>query len=191
MINLGLLLGIKVGSALRNTLSTENDGLIIAHRIKGRRRYLSKALKNHPETCQIVQEALSQIEEVTYCKINPVTGSLTVAYTLPENKMDLILDSFSHALAGKHAQQESTILPSAVITVSDNINDTFRSARDSIRNFFNHTEPLFVSRLVGMGLLFYGVTLMINRGDRPAGPQLFWWGLGLLLRQSHKHNKEN
>lgn len=189
MVNVGMNLGIKIGSALRNAFSTENNGLIIAHRIHGRRRYTSKALINETELCEALYQYLTtNVDGLESCKVNPITGSVTVTYKTHEKDIDRIFDTLSHHLAGKHAQQEESILPSSVITVSDNINDTLRGARDNIRSFFNHTEPLFISRLVGVGLLVYGVMRMVTRGDRPAGPQLFWWGLGLLLRQSHRHD---
>ena len=44
--------------------------------------------------------------------------------------------------------------------------------------------------MLGLALFSYGLIRILYRGDRPAGPQLFWWGLGLLLRQSHPDPKK-
>ena len=82
MGNLGMQLGIKVGSTLRSSLgsffSSENRGLIIAHAILGRRRYTTDVLKGQSsETCALIEQAICKVDYVTSCKVNPVTGSVT------------------------------------------------------------------------------------------------------------------
>lgn len=187
--NIGFDLGVKLGNGLYKIFSPQNTGLVIAHKICKRRRYTCSVLKGQQDLCANVQKELNRIEGVTSAKVNPYTGSVTVSYTLLEKDADRLFDELSHLISGKHAQHEATlIVPSSMVAVSDNINDSVRSIRDNIRNFFNHTEPLFVSRLVGVAFIGYGVYSMIFRGDRPSATQVFFWGLGLVMRQSHKHS---
>lgn len=182
-----LELGIKAGTMLRRVLTVENQGMIIAHRMEGRRRYTCKRLKGDADLCAALQEAIAAFPKITSVKVSPVTGSITVTYTQEEKIIDGLFDSLSHQLGGHHAQQEQSILPSSFITISDSLNETARGMKDKVCAFLNHTEPLFASRLIGLALVSYGLSRIIMRGDRPAGPQLFWWGLGLLLRQTHRH----
>lgn len=191
MNNLGMQLGVKVGSSLRSGLSSffnsENRGLIIAHAIPGRRRYTTNVLKDQtPEACALIEEAICKVDYVTSCKVNPVTGSLTVTYTCDENTASAFFEGVSHALTGMHAQHEKTMIPSSMISAGYHLNDQARAIRDHMRNFLNHAEPLFISRLVGLSFLGYGLFRMLYRGDRPSGIQVFWWGMALLLRRSHR-----
>lgn len=179
-------IGLQTGVAFRRLFSFENNGMLIAHRIKGRRRYTCKAIKGQNDLCKTIYQALISFPQIKSATVNPVTGSITVSYDQDEAVIDSIFDTLSHQLAGHHAQQERTVIPQALITVSNNINDTARKVRDDIRGFLNHTEPMFLSRILGLALITYGLSRVVLRGDRPAGPQLFWWGLGLLLRQTHK-----
>ncbi len=179
-------LGVKAGTMLRRMLTVENRGMIIAHRMTGRRRYTCKRLKGDADLCAALQETIAAFPKITSVKISPITGSITVTYTQEEKIIDGLFDSLSHQLGGHHAQQEHSILPSSFITISDSLNETARGLKDRMCTFLNHTEPLFASRLLGLALISYGLSRIIMRGDRPAGPQLFWWGLGLLLRQTHR-----
>ena len=182
----GFGLGVRVGNALSQVFSFENKGMIIAHRMPGRRRYTCQALKGRPDLCEHLQPLLEQFPGITEVRLSPVTGSVTVSYNQREEVIDSLFDLLSHNIAGKHAQQEETLLPSSLITVSDNLNDAARGTAEQIGKFFSHAEPLLLSRVAGVGLVALGLTRMIVSGDRPAGPQLLLWGLGLLLRQSHK-----
>lgn len=189
IFNKSLQFGMNFGRMIANIFSTQNSGFVIAHRINGRRRYICQTLIHSRDLCFELENLLKQVPGVISVKASHITGSVVIVYNTNESEIDMLFDSLSHTIAGQHAQQEASLLPSAVITVSDNINVGLTVAKEQVKNFFNHTEPLFISRVVGMGLLVYGIIRMIYRGDRPAGPQLFWWGLGLLLRQSHKHNQ--
>lgn len=196
MGNLGMQLGIKVGSTLRSSLgsffSSENRGLIIAHAIPGRRRYTTEVLKGQSsETCALIEQAICKVDYVTSCKVNPVTGSLTVTYTCDEPTASAFFEGVSHTLTGMHAQHEKTLIPTSMISASYHLNDQARAIRDQMRNFMNHAEPLFISRLVGLSFLGYGLFRMIYRGDRPSGIQVFWWGMALLLRRSHRDAPAN
>lgn len=182
----GYNLGKKFGNAISQVFSIENQGMIIAHRIKGRRRYTCLALKGRDDLCAHLNDILSQFPGITDVKINKVTGSVVVCYNQKESVINDLFDLLSHNIAGKHAQQEKTAIPSSVITVSDNITDAVRNTFGDIKTFFSHTEPLFLSRLAGIALVGYGIMRMVANGDRPAGPQLLLWGLALMMRQGHK-----
>ncbi len=180
--------GVKIGQAIRETLFS-NHGMIIAHRMKGRRRYTCLALKGNDQACSVLEQTLRDFPGVTSCKISPVTGSVTITYTQQEKVINALFDALSHQIAGKHAVQEQTLLPTGVLTVGDNINDTFRGAKNRITRFFNHSEPAFFTRMAGLALLVYGINRVVLGGERPAGPQLALWGIALLLRQSHPDPK--
>ena len=191
MSDLGIVLGIKAGSSIRRIvgalLGGEGNGLIIAHSIVGRRRYTSKALKNlGAEGCKSIEEAISAVEYITSCKVNPITGSLTATYTCSESEARDFFESLSHYLTGEHAQHEKSLIPSSMIGASNRINDEARAAIDNLKQFLNHTEPLFFSRVIGMAFIGYGVYRIVISGDRPSATQVLFWGMGLLLRQSHR-----
>lgn len=185
---LGFDTGVKLGSALRYLLFT-NDGMVIAHRIKGRRRYCCNALKGQSEVCAELEAQLQDFPGMTYARVSPVTGSVTVCYECSEKAINALFDALSHQIAGKHAVQEETIIPTGVLTVADNVNDTFQGAKRRLTRFFNHTEPAFLTRIAGMILLIYGFNRIFNNGDRPSGPQILLWGLALLMRRSHPEPK--
>lgn len=191
MGNLGMQLGIKVGASLRSVLGSmfkpAKSGLVIAHSIVGRRRYTTEVLKGQSaETCALIEKAICKVEYVTSCKVNPITGSLVVTYTCDESTASAFFEGVSHTLTGMHAQHEKSIIPTSLISASYQLNDQARALRDQMRNFLNHSEPLFISRLVGLSFLGYGLFCMLYRGDRPSGIQVFWWGMALLLRRSHR-----
>ncbi|MCR5537133.1 MAG: hypothetical protein K6F05_06955 [Succinivibrio sp.] len=185
---LGFDAGVQIGNTLRNLLFT-NNGMVIAHRIKGRRRYSCQALKGQPEVCRELEHELQDFPGMTSCKVNPITGSVTICYTCSEKAINALFDALSHQIAGKHAVQEETIIPTGVLTVADNVNDTFQNVKQLLTKFFNHTEPAFLTRIAGMILLIYGFNRVFNNGDRPSGPQILLWGLALLMRRSHPDPK--
>ena len=196
MVNLGMLVGIKVGTTIRSLFGSifapgANQGLIIAHAIPGRRRYQSSALRGlSQEVCSCVEKAiLDSSEQISSAKVNPITGSLTVTYSFSEEDALAFFEGLSHALTGTHAQHEKSVIPTSLITASNRLNDEARAVRSQVKSFFNMAEPLFISRIAGLAFLGYGIYRMIYNGDRPSGIQLFWWGMGLLLRQSHKDLK--
>lgn len=184
----GFSTGIKIGIKLRELLFS-NDGMVIAHRIKGRRRYVCNALKRNEEACRELEQILADFPGITSAKVNPITGSVTITYTQTEKAINALFDALSHQIAGKHAVQEETILPTGMLTVGDNINDTFRNVKNRITKFFNHASPAFFSRLMGAVLLIYGLNRVIRGKELPAGPQLTLWGLALLMRPSHPEPK--
>ena len=186
----GFNIGMKVGEFFNNLFFSGNSGMVIAHRINGRRRYVCKVLKNQAEACKHLEVLIKSFPGIDTVKVSPLIGSVTVTYHQEEKIIDALFDSISHTLAGKHAVHELTVIPTGILAVGDNINDSLRSVRDNVRHFFNHSEPMFFSRMLGLALFSYGIMRIIYRGDRPAGPQLFWWGLGLLLRQSHPDPKK-
>ena len=179
-----LQLGMQLGSALRNALTGNTGGMVIASRVPGRRRYTCRNIIGESELCRTLEDMIAAIPGMRTVSVNPVTGSITVTYRQNERYIDAIFDALSHHLAGKHAVQEKTIIPTRMIRVSDNINDTFRYARKKVSTALNHTEPAFISRMAGLALFVYGLNRIAN-GDRPSGPQIFLWGLALLMRQSH------
>ena len=178
-------LGLKAGGFVRSLFEGSPDVLIIAHRIKGRRRYTCQALKGNPALCEAVTGALRDFPLISSVNVNPVTGSLTVTYSQEESVMDALFDTLSHELSGRHAQQEESFLPRSLIEMGENLNDSARRLKDGMASFLNHSEPVFVSRIAGLALIAYGVSRVL-RGERPSGPQLFWWGVALLLRQTHR-----
>ncbi len=191
MTNLGMALGIKVGASIRSVLgsifSAQNSGLVIAHALPGRRRYTAQALKGQSrETCTAIEQAILGVENINSCKVNPVTGSLTVTYSMDEDDARSFFEGLSHFLTGNHAQHEKSVIPTSMINAPYRLNDEARAARERIKDFFNHAEPLFISRIAGLAFIGYGVYRMIYGGDRPSSTQVLFWGLGLLMRQSHK-----
>lgn len=176
--------GKIVGEAIRHIFDG-NAGMVIASRIKNRRRYTCKNIKNQAELCQVLENLIADFPGIKTVSVSPITGSIIVTYDQDEAYIDALFDALSHHLSGKHAVQERTIIPTRMLTVSDNINDTFRYAKKKVTGVFNHTEPVFLSRMAGLALFAYGLNRIFLKGDRPAGPQLFLWGLALLMRQSH------
>lgn len=181
--------GFAAGSALREFFSIQ-PGMVIAHRVPGRRRYVCEAIKGHADVCTELIKMLQSYQGITSAEASDLTGSVTVCYTCKEKEIDQLFDALSHLIAGRHAIHEKSVIPSAVLSLGDNLNNGARLAKAQAAHFLNREEPLFFSRLVGIALLAAGLYRIVGRGDRPAGPQLFWWGLGLLLRQSHQHPKE-
>ena len=185
--NIGMSLGYKVGASIGALLSGDLLGLVIAHSIPGRRRYSCKMLKNlDPESCAAIEQAVNSVDLITSCKVNPITGSLIVTYTMDERSANIFFEQLSHSLTGTHAQHEKTVMPASMISVSNLLNDEARAAKEKLKDFLNKSSPLVMSRLIGLSFVGYGVYRMIYRGDRPSAIQVFFWGLGLLLRPSHK-----
>lgn len=190
MTNLGMALGIKVGSSVGGLIGSifkgENNGLIIAHSVPGRRRYTSRALKGQSaEVCETIEQAVVAVDYICSCKVNPITGSLTVTYTCSEDDARDFFEGLSHFLTGEHAQHEKTLIPTSMIGATYRLNDGARAAREQLKNFLNHAEPLFISRIVGISFIGYGLYRIIYNGDRPSAIQVLFWGMGLLLRKSH------
>ena len=180
--------GVAVGRYVKQKLF-DNEGMVIAHRIKGRRRYVCKALKGNVEACLELEKILSRFPGITSVRVVAILGSVTVTYTQSERNINALFDALSHEIAGKHAVQEETLIPTSALTVGDNLNDSARRLVNSIKRFFNHTEPVFFTRVAAIALLIYGFNRIVINGDRPAGPQIMLWGLALLLRQSHPEPK--
>jgi hypothetical protein len=176
--------GLLLGRAIHNLFSG-NAGMVIASRQKNRRRYTCQSIKGEREVCAILEQLIADFPGIKTVTVNQITGSITVTYEQDEEYIDALFDALSHHLAGKHAVQERTIIPTRMLTVSDNINDSLRYAKKKVAGVFSHTEPVFLSRLLGIALFIYGINRIVLKGDRPAGPQLFLWGLALLMRQSH------
>ncbi len=181
-------MGYKFGSGVRK-MFTGSDGLIIAHRLPGRRRYTCERIKGDKELCTELETLIYKFPGVKTARVNPVLGSITVAYEQEEKVMDALVDTISHQIAGKHAQQEESSIPSNILTASDNLTDSIRNLRMKVCGFFNHQEPMFFTRLGGLALFGYGV-YRIYSGDRPSGTQMFLWGLAILMRQSHPDPKK-
>lgn len=184
----GFSSGLRLGTAIHETLFA-NHGMVIAHRIRGRRRYICLALKGHADACAQLEEMLRKFPGMLSAKVSPVTGSVTVSYNQKEAHISALFDALSHEIAGKHAVQEETIIPTGVLTAGDNLYDTFAGAARRISKFFNHAEPAFFTRVAGLGLLIFGIDRILMGGERPAGPQLLLWGLALLMRKSHPDPK--
>ena len=136
--------------------------------------------------CKSVEEAINAVEYITSCKVNPITGSLTATYTCSESEARDFFESLSHYLTGEHAQHEKSLIPSSMIGASNRINDEARAAIDNLKQFLEPHEPLFFSRVIGMAFIGYGVYRIVISGDRPSATQVLFWGMGLLLRQSHR-----
>ncbi|MCR5085238.1 MAG: hypothetical protein K6A65_07025 [Succinivibrionaceae bacterium] len=184
----GVSLGLKVGSAIHGLLAGGSDGMVIAHRLKGRRRYTCRGIKGQPEACAALEAELSRFPGMRSARVSPVTGSITVTYEQRERVIDALFDALSHQVAGKHAVQESTVIPTGLVTASNNLNDLLNQVVSLAKRFMNHTEPMFWTRIAGLALVAFGVT-KVMRGERPSGPQLALWGIALLLRQTHPDPK--
>ncbi len=176
--------GIELGRALREKVFC-NEGMVVAHRIKGRRRYTCKALKGNDRACADLQKLLGTVPGITSVRVSPILGSVTVTYTQSERNINALFDALSHKIAGTHAIQEETIIPTPALNVSNCLSDTARGIGRRIGRFINHTEPSFFMRIAGLALLVYGFNRIVLNGDRPAGPQIMLWGLALLARPSH------
>ncbi len=189
MLNNTFNAGVAAGSALRKALAGK-QGLVIAHRLPGRRRYSCAQLKGEGEICSLLEQALCAYEGVDEVRANPYTGSLTLCFHCAENDIDALADAASHIIAGCHAIHEKSFIPNAMLSAGDSLTDALRLLREQVGRFLRREEPLFLSRITGLLLLGWGLYLVVGRGDRPSGPQMFWWGIGLLLRQSHRHPQE-
>ena len=185
---IGFQTGISAGRYLKQKLF-DNEGMVIAHRIKGGRRYICKALKGNIDACTELEKILGRFPGIHYVRVSSIIGSVTVCYTQSERNINALFDALSHEIAGKHAVQEETLIPTSALTVGDNLNDSARRVVGRIKSFFNHTEPVFFTRVAAIALLVYGFNRIVINGDRPAGPQIMLWGLALLLRQSHPEPK--
>ncbi len=163
--------------------------MVIAHRTRGRRRYICLALKDNADACAELERILRTFPGMLSVRVSPILGSVTVTYNQSERNINALFDALSHEIAGKHAVQEETLIPTPALRAGDALNDTFRALRRNVGRFFNHTEPAFFIRMAGLGLLIYGIKCVVINGDRPAGPQLFLWGLALLARPSHPDPK--
>ena len=58
--------GVAVGRYIKQKLF-ENEGMVIAHRIKGRRRYLCKALKGNALACAELEKILKRFPGIKKC----------------------------------------------------------------------------------------------------------------------------
>lgn len=181
--------GYRLGQAFADMMFS-NRGMVIAHRIPGRRRYSCEAIKGRPEVCARIEELLLGLDGFDSVRVSPVTGSVTAEYSVPEETADLVFDALSHAVAGKHALQEQTVIPTGIVTAGDNIYDIFRGLKKGILTFLDHTGPAFFTRIAGFALLAYGINRVVFQGDRPSGTQILFWGLALLLRPTHLEIKD-
>lgn len=134
--------GYRLGQAFADMMFS-NRGMVIAHRIPGRRRYSCEAIKGRPEVCARIEELLLGLDGFDSVRVSPVTGSVTAEYSVPEETADLVFDALSHAVAGKHALQEQTVIPTGIVTAGDNIYDIFRGLKKGILTFLDHTGPAF------------------------------------------------
>ncbi|MGN0908471.1 MAG: HMA2 domain-containing protein [Succinivibrio sp.] len=180
--------GIELGRALREKFFS-NEGMVIAHRIKGRRRYICQALRGNAKACSDLEKLLGTVPGITFARVSPILGSVTVSYTQTERNINALFDALSHEIAGTHAIQEETIIPTGALSAGDCLSDAARGIASRIGKFINHTEPAFLTRIAGLALLVYGVNRIVFNGDRPAGPQILLWGLALLARPSHPDPK--
>ncbi|MDD7022978.1 MAG: hypothetical protein PUI29_10490 [Aeromonadales bacterium] len=184
----GFSTGMELGRALREKVFC-NEGMVIAHRIKGRRRYTCKALKGNAQACFDLEKLLKTVPGITMARVSPILGSVTVCYTQTEKNINALFDALSHEIAGTHAIQEETIIPTGALSVGDCLSDAARGIGRRVGKFINHTEPAFFMRIAGVALLVYGFNRIVLNGDRPAGPQIMLWGLALLARPSHPDPK--
>lgn len=181
-------LGQNFGAVL-GRIFTPAPAIVIEHKLPGRRRYSCLPIKSHQDICAQIESMLSSYPGVTQAKVSALTGSITVSYTCEERQISELIDALSHLISGRHAIHDKSIIPSFALSVGENLNDSALKLREATSRFLNREEPLFISRIAGFLLLCYGVS-RVMQGERPSGPQLFWWGLALLLRQSHRHPKE-
>ena len=101
----GVNLGMRVGESLGKLFFSGNSGMIIVHRIPGRRRYVCKALKNEKAACLHLEELIQSFPGIMKATVNPVTGSVIVVYDQSEKVIDALFDSMSHALAVKTCRE--------------------------------------------------------------------------------------
>ena len=123
--------GLLLGRAIHNLFSG-NAGMVIASRQKNRRRYTCQSIKGEREVCAILEQLIADFPGIKTVTVNQITGSITVTYEQDEEYIDALFDALSHHLAGKHAVQERTIIPTRMLTVSDNINDSLRYAKKKV-----------------------------------------------------------
>ncbi len=182
-------LGQKFGTALAR-MFTPNPGIVVVHRIAGRRRYNCQVLQGKPEICVEIQKMLQNYPGMDTAVVSPLTGTILVCYHCPEKQISEVIDALSHLISGTHAIHDKSIIPSIALSAGENLNDSAIRLRELTSRFLNREAPLFLSRIAGFALVCYGISRVVGRGERPSGTQLFWWGLALLLRQSHRHPKE-
>lgn len=74
-------------------------GMLLAHSIRGRRRYVCAALRGNHRACRHLEALLLKFPGMTAVKVNPVTGSVTVNYTARETEMNALFDALSPGTA--------------------------------------------------------------------------------------------
>lgn len=82
------------GTSLAELLRA-GSGMLLAHCIRGRRRYVCPALRGRSRACEKLESMLQKFPGMTSARVSPVTGSVTVCYTLREAEMDALFDALS------------------------------------------------------------------------------------------------
>ena len=74
--------GYRLGQAFADMMFS-NRGMVIAHRIPGRRRYSCEAIKGRPEICSRIEDLLLGLDGFDSVRVSPVTGSVIAEYSMP------------------------------------------------------------------------------------------------------------
>lgn len=169
---LGLSAGKKLHSLWRQRESGDNGaapGFVLLHALPGRRRYRHDRLAHDPEFAAFVARHLPQMRRVTECGVNELSGTVLVHFP-PEEAVyvELALQLLESLYPQKAAYGQ----------VGRKLRGMAAAANRAVRA---NTGELFDLRTVfALWMLIEGGSKILIGGQRPAGPQLLWWGYSLL-----------
>lgn len=76
----GYSFGLSLGRAVREKLFS-NDGMVIAHRTRGRRRYICLALKDNADACAELERILRTFPGMLSVRVSPILSEFCKLYT--------------------------------------------------------------------------------------------------------------
>lgn len=166
------------------------------HQIEGRRRYKSELLKNK-EFATALKQKISSFQLLKKLTINPVTGSMLLEYTCPEEKIDEMMKSLNEQSKklseskkvegnkgqrkiGKAAVSVGTAYAGAkgAAAIGKGIGRGMRG--QGLTNMFPSLLSSLningISGIVATLCLAWGGYSLFKKNQIPVGPQLIWFG---------------
>lgn len=170
------------------------------HQIEGRRRYKSELLKNK-EFATALKQKISSFQLLKKLTINPVTGSMLLEYTCPEEKIDEMMKALneqskklseskseSKKVEGNKAQRKIGKAAVSVGTAYAGAKGAAAIGRGIGRGMkgqrLTNILPSLLSTLNINGIsgivatlcLAWGGYSLFKKNQIPVGPQLIWFG---------------
>lgn len=164
----GLMMGASIGKFLQSGL--RGDVFEPIHLMPGRRRYFHGRLKNNPNFAEELCLYFSGLPEIIKAEANFVTGTLVLVHGWPEEKMDRLLAVLNDKWRRGTVHHRGA--------VGQNIRGVFGKADLMINQ--KTMGFLDLKTCAALLLAWGGAQKVMQRGDRPSGPQMLWWAYGLL-----------